>query len=90
MNKGAAVKSFIEIADRVIKSGSTDKARKFSVELKEKVLAKGDLWIARNADALGVSIIGGSEEYANGGEIAPVEDNRIWFLTDWQLTLADH
>jgi hypothetical protein len=79
---------FTETARRVIESGATEKAKSFAEKVHDQVLAKGDDWIEKNKMALEITHLNFAE-YADGsGEIAPIEDNRLFYLQKWQLALA--
>lgn len=78
---------FNKTAERVIASGTTEKAKEFAEKVRAQILEKGEEWIERNQDALEISLANFAV-YADGaGEIAPIEDNRLFYLEKWQLAL---
>ncbi|MDP1586619.1 MAG: hypothetical protein Q8M07_02650 [Prosthecobacter sp.] len=79
---------FNETARRVIESGATENAKAFATKVRDRILANGDEWIEKNKFALEISQLNFSK-YADGsGEIAPIEDNRLFYLQKWQMVLA--
>lgn len=74
---------FNEHAETIINAAPTAKARAFAEKLVAQVKARGQEWIEANADALQVRLpVWGAES------AAPTADNRLFFLTHWQLALA--
>lgn len=79
---------FNETARRVIESGKTEKAKAFAEKVRAAVLEKGPEWMEEHKGELQISEANFSV-YADGsGEIAPIEDNRLFYLEKWQMALA--
>ena len=80
---------FNETARRVIESGKTEKAKVFAEKVRDRVLEKGPEWMEEHKNDLKLSETNFAV-YADGsGEIAPIEDNRLFYLEKWQLALAE-
>lgn len=81
--KMSAVENFKSIAEEVIASAASEKARTFAEKVVGSVLARGEEWITENSGALHVGL--------NADQIrssAPAADNRLFFLSKWQMALA--
>jgi hypothetical protein len=82
------LETFREVARRVIESGRTEKAKAFAKKVRDQILSKGEDWIEGNKTPLEIGELNFAE-YADGnGEIAPVEDNRLFYLQKWQVVLS--
>lgn len=74
---------FNEHAETIINAAPTAKARAFAEKLVAQIKARGPEWIETHTDALQVRLpVWGPES------VAPTADNRLFFLSHWQLALA--
>ena len=80
MNK--YLNNFETIAAELISSGSTEKAKAFATKICDQVRVMGGDWLISNAGKLSLSLSAQEQK-----DIAPVCDNRIWYITRFQDVL---
>ena len=74
--------NFETIATELISSGTTEKAKVFASKICDQVRAMGGDWITENALKLSLTFSASEQK-----DIAPVADNRIWYITRFQDVL---
>jgi hypothetical protein len=63
---------------------TTERARLYIESLVDRILNKGPNWIDAHSDMLNI------HESADQLENTfPVEDNRLWFIEQWQMALME-
>ncbi len=72
--------NFEEIAQQLVTSAATEKARQFTEYVIEKVHLQGDKFLEAFAQDLKITFV--------PGDMFPVSDNRNYYLGAWQLVLA--
>ncbi|MBP7253976.1 MAG: hypothetical protein KBA75_10905 [Alphaproteobacteria bacterium] len=85
-----ALQNFEALSAELIRSGATPKAAAFAEKISAQVRAMGAEWIEANALKLHVALTPeitqpGTVEYTNA--IAPVCDNRAYYISEWQAVL---
>ena len=75
--------TFEYLRGELIKSAVSDKAKAFAERIASQIEARGSEWIESHKDALKISSTVEALE-----TIAPVADNRNWFLAAWQVALT--
>lgn len=78
-----ATKNFEIAAQALYNESPSEKAREFAVKLSNKIRAKGEAWIAAHVADLHIY----DHDVADDA-VCPVEDNRLFFLTSWQVALT--
>lgn len=78
-----ALINFRSIAKEVIESAPSEKARAFAEKVIGQIEARGQEWIMSHAAALHCEL--SADECRN---MAPVSDNRLFFMQNWQMALA--
>jgi DNA-binding FadR family transcriptional regulator len=76
------IANFEDIASAVYNSASSDKGREFAKKIADQIRAKGNDWIVENEMKLQIS-----HDVQWHEQIAPVTDNRLYYLTQWQVAL---
>jgi hypothetical protein len=76
------IENFRSIAEALYDEAPSAKAREFCLKVTEAIEAKGEAWIIENAGKLELQL--SAEQWVS----APVEDNRLYWLTKWQQVLA--
>lgn len=75
--------NFESIVSALHDEAPSDRARAFVEKIAAEIRARGSDWIAEHARALHI------EHPAEWHDtVAPVEDNRLWWLAEWQKALA--
>ena len=77
-----ASKNFESIASALHDEAPSEKARAFVEKIASQVRAKGAEWIESHISQLHIE-----HDAEWHDSVAPVEDNRIWWLTEWQVAL---
>ena len=80
----SATENFIIAAKILYDSAPNEKAGEFVSKLAGRIAAKGEAWINANATKLHISDVEVSDQ-----SIAPIADNRLFYLAQWQLALAE-
>lgn len=76
------VENFESIVSALYDEAPSEKARAFVEKVAGQIRARGNDWIISNKIALHLEH---NAEWHDA--IAPVEDNRIWWLTEWQVAI---
>lgn len=79
-----ALNNFRSIVSALKDEAPSEKSRQFVGKLASQIEARGAEWMQKNATRLHITL--SAEQCA---EVAPVEDNRLFFLKEWQLALAE-
>jgi len=74
--------NFEKAVEILFNAAPSEKARDFVKKIAEQIRAKGDEWIMANERALHIT-----ERDISDQSIAPIEDNRVWYMTEWQMAL---
>ena len=83
MNQAKAVANFESIAAALYDEAPSDKARAFAKKIADAIRSKGAEWIAANEFALHITFSAAEQE-----DTCPVEDNRLWYIAEWQIALS--
>jgi len=83
INHVTAIKNFESISEILIYGAPTEKSRIFAEKLVNSIREKGTDWIFNNAQKLNVTM--SPESFS---ELFPVQDNRNYYLVNFQLALA--
>ena len=75
--------NFEKVVEILFNEAPSEKARVFVNKIADQIRAKGDEWIVANERALHIA-----ESDISDQSIAPIEDNRVWYMTEWQMALA--
>ena len=75
--------NFEKVVEILFNEAPSEKARVFVNKIADQIRAKGDEWIVANERALHIT-----EGDISDQSIAPIEDNRVWYITEWQMALA--
>lgn len=78
-----AMKNFEVAVEALYNEAPSDKARAFTEKLAAQIRAKGEDWIAARVTELHIS-----DAEVSDSAYCPIEDNRLFYLTQWQLALA--
>lgn len=74
----------LEIAvSAIYNEAPTDKARAFVEKLAGQIRAKGEEWVNNHIAELHIS-----DAEVSDDAIVSIEDNRLFYLTEWQLALS--
>ena len=79
-----AIKNFETAVEALYNEAPNEKARAFVDKLASQIRAKGENWITDRVNKLHISDVEVSETAP-----CPIEDNRIFYLTQWQLALTE-
>lgn len=74
--------NFEKVVKMLHDEAPSGKARVFINKIADQIRAKGDEWIVANERNLHIT----DNDIADQS-IAPIEDNRIWYMTEWQMAL---
>ena len=77
-----AMKNFEAAVTILFNEAPTDKARAFVEKLAASIREKGEKWISARVTALHISDVEIADE-----TISPIEDNRLFYLEQWQTAL---
>ena len=83
MTQAQLVANFESIAAALHDVAPSEKARAFADKIAGAIRARGAEWIAANEFALHITFSAEEQE-----DLTPVEDNRLWYIAEWQLALA--
>ncbi len=84
MNQTDHIRNFESIAVALHDEAQTERARLYIESLVGRILNKGHNWIDAHSDMLNI------HESADQLENTfPVEDNRLWFIEQWQMALME-
>jgi|NOAtaT_6_FD_contig_61_4016756_length_694_multi_3_in_0_out_0_2 predicted pyridoxine 5'-phosphate oxidase superfamily flavin-nucleotide-binding protein len=83
MTQAKLVANFESIAVALHDEAPSEKARAFVDKIASAIRAKGAEWIAANEFALHITFSAEEQE-----DLTPVEDNRLWYIAEWQIALA--
>ena len=84
MNQTDHIRNFESIAVALHDEAPTERARLYIESLVDRILNKGPNWIDAHSDILHI------HESADQLENTfPVEDNRLWFIEQWQMALME-
>ena len=78
-----ALSNFHSIVSALKCEAPSEKARLFVDKVAGQIAERGEDWIVANSSALHLEA---SAEQLEA--VAPVEDNRLWWLKEWQLALS--
>ena len=84
MNQTDHIRNFESIAVALHDEAQTERARLYIESLKAKILNQGPNWIDAHCDML--KIHDSAEQLE---KTFPVEDNRLWFIEQWQIALME-
>jgi hypothetical protein len=76
--------NFEGIAAALEAAAPTEKGRTFAAKIAAQIRANGAEWIEANHVSLHIDM-----SVKECEELAPVADNRLFFMQEWQLALAD-
>lgn len=82
-NTSNLVENFESIVSALFDEAPSEKARAFVEKLAGQIRARGNDWIIANERTLHIEH---NAEWHD--QIAPVEDNRLWWLAEWQVALT--
>lgn len=74
--------NFEKVVEILFNEAPSEKARIFVNKIADQIRAKGDEWIVANERNLHIT----DNDIADQS-IAPIEDNRVWYMTEWQMAL---
>jgi len=74
--------NFNFVANELVKSAATPKAADFANKVIGQIESRGDEWIEANIDVLGLKHFN-----IACNSVAPVADNRIFWMTKFQIAL---
>ncbi|MFZ2524435.1 MAG: hypothetical protein WAW87_03880 [Candidatus Ferrigenium altingense] len=74
--------NFEKVVEILFNGAPSEKARVFVNKIADQIRAKGDEWIVANERSLHITDNDIADE-----SIAPIEDNRVWYMTEWQMAL---
>jgi hypothetical protein len=80
MTNTELISNFNSIAAALHDDAPSQKARDFIDRLADSIRARGEDWIAAHQSTLHIEH---NAEWHD--EIAPVEDNRLWWTAQWQM-----
>ena len=84
MNQTDHIRNFESIAVALFDEAPTERARLYIESLAGRIWNKGPNWIDAHSDMLHI------HESADQLENTfPVEDNRLWFIGQWQIALME-
>ena len=83
MNNAKLIENFESIASALFDEAPSEKARQFVTKIADQIRARGEGWIIENCLPLHITMSAADQE-----DIAPVEDNRLWYIAQWQVALA--
>ena len=78
-----ATVNFEKAVEILFNEAPSEKARDFVKKIADKIRAKGDEWIEAHVHDLHITDAEVSDQ-----SLAPIEDNRLFYLSQWQLALA--
>ncbi len=78
-----AMKNFEIAASAIYNEAPTDRAREFADKIANKIREKGEDWINNHITELHIS-----DAEVSDDAIVSIEDNRLFYLTQWQIALA--
>lgn len=76
------LENFESIASTLYAECPSEKARFFADKVFNAIRARGNEWIIANSDKLHLKFSAPEMEAT-----APVEDNRLWWMAEWQKAL---
>lgn len=78
-----ATVNFEKAVEILFNEAPSEKARAFVEKIAGQIRAKGDEWIADHLSDLHIT-----EAEVSDQAIVPIEDNRLFYISQWQLALA--